>query len=165
MKRVTLVTFLAATGNLASALYPDPSTLWEIPALDASDSLYAGLQQISLVKNTLIHNGSLSSRTYSHHASAEYFDGRIWIGFSSGLIDEDQNGQQAWVTSAVKGMRGEWEWGRTFVSATSALLSNQTSEANYTYWCDNLVSRLSAISFFNLIFVRSCNEPCSRTGL
>ncbi|KAF9047157.1 hypothetical protein BDZ89DRAFT_1127202 [Hymenopellis radicata] len=130
--------FFSVTYVLAA--FPDPKTLWRFGELNASDTLYAGIPVLEDVTHVLIHNASLTGRTYSHHAAIEYFDGDIWVAWSSGLIDEDQNGQQSWVVKGSK-HRGtaDWSFDRPRVVVGSALLPNQTSEANYTYWCNNMI--------------------------
>lgn len=130
--------FFSVTNVLAA--FPDPKTLWTFGELNTSDTLYAGIPMLEDVTHVLVHNGSLTGRTYSHHAAIEYFDGDIWVEWSSGLIDEDQNGQQSWV---ARGRRrngtADWSFDKPRVVVGSALLPNQTSEANYTYWCNEMV--------------------------
>lgn len=122
--------------------FPDPNTLWKLPPLNESDVLNAGLKTISNVKHTLLYNGSAVGRTYSHHAFVDYFDGRLWAGWSTALNDEDSMGQDGRVMSAVK-VEDKWAWPKEggSVVAVGGLLPNQTQygEQNYTFWCNKLV--------------------------
>jgi hypothetical protein len=130
----------SASGHDTQTGFPNPQTLWNFGQLNASDVLYAGIPVLEEVEHVLVHNASLSGRTYSHHAIVEYFHDQLWVGWSSGLIDEDQNGQQSWAARGVlQKHSNEWHFDKPLVVVESALLPNQTSEANYTYWCDNLV--------------------------
>lgn len=137
---------LSAVTTVAQAAFPDPQTLWKGPALNASDALYAGLQQIPGVKHIQVYDGSTVGRTYAHHAIVENFGGRLFAAWSSALNDEDSMGQQVWVNTAERTNNGvDWTWGTPMVAVRSALLANQTSlgERNYTFWCSSLVRNVS----------------------
>ena len=120
---------------------PDPKTLYtSTTKLNATDTVMAGLPLVPGVTHVQLHSGSAKERTYAHHAITEYIDKTLYVAWSSGKIDEDQMGQQSWVAKGALQSNGSWTFGSPRVVLPSALLSNQTSEANYTYWCSNDVS-------------------------
>ncbi|KAK7059121.1 hypothetical protein VNI00_001747 [Paramarasmius palmivorus] len=123
---------------------PDPKFLWAYPGkLNPNDTVNAGLPTLSNVQHILVHDASTTGRTYAHHASVEYFNDTLYLGFSSGKVDEDQNGQQSWVvTGKLSG--SSWTFSKPRIVVGSALLPNQTSEQDYTYWCSrNIAQRAS----------------------
>ena len=84
--------------------------------------------------NKLIYNGSHVGRTYAHHphlhASA---DGRtVYLIHSTAAVDEDQMGEETWTSISHDGGRS-WSTSRQLLPA--ALLPNQTSPGNFSYWC------------------------------
>lgn len=141
------VLFTPLLGGLLGALAldpPDPKSLWTYNGtLDPEDPFNAGFALLDGVQHVLVHNGSASGRTYAHHAITEYISGTLYLAWSSGLIDEDQNGQQTWVVQgSLSNETTEWIFGEPRVVVGSALLANQSEEANYTYWCENDVGTL-----------------------
>ncbi|KIY71891.1 hypothetical protein CYLTODRAFT_418434 [Cylindrobasidium torrendii FP15055 ss-10] len=145
-RTVILAVSLGSLLSVSGLGTPEPTTLWTYNGiLNPDDPLNAGIETLAGVQNLLVHNGSASGRSYAHHAIAEYISGTLYLAWSSGLIDEDQNGQQTWIAQgSLSNEMSEWSFGEPRVVVGSALLTNQSEEANYTYWCDNnIVQRAS----------------------
>ncbi|KAH7090103.1 hypothetical protein BKA62DRAFT_835106 [Auriculariales sp. MPI-PUGE-AT-0066] len=133
---------LAQVGIVLALSTPDPLTLYTSPTtLNASDTVLAGLPVLPGVSHIQVHSGSGSGRTYAHHAITEYIDSTLYVAWSSGMIDEDQMGQQSWIAKGTKASNGTWTFTSPRVVFSSALLSNQTAEQNYTYWCSNDITQ------------------------
>ncbi|KAF2029367.1 hypothetical protein EK21DRAFT_67770 [Setomelanomma holmii] len=116
---------------------PAPGSYWQVsPPINYSDPIFAGWPQLKVDVEALVYNGTQVGRTYSHHPEL-YHDGkRVFLMYSTSPLDEDATGQESWLSISTDG-GSTWSPGYSILPA--ALLPNQTSAANYSYWCDNRI--------------------------
>lgn len=116
---------------------PSPDQYWKVtPPIDYTDPIYAGWPQLKVDAEVLVYKGTEVNRTYAHHPEL-YHDGkRTYLMYSTAPIDEDSTGQDAWLSTSTD---GGFTWSKGSSILPDALLPNQTSPANYTYWCDNRI--------------------------
>ncbi|KAK7211345.1 hypothetical protein V2G26_018523 [Clonostachys chloroleuca] len=146
-----VATLIGFSASLAIAIPPDPSTLWQVqPDLDYSDTLYAGWDQIPVIKEVEIYNGVKEGRTYAHHPELFALDDNVYLIHSSAPIDEDSMGQDVWISTSKD---GGMTWGPGSSLFPAALLPNQTdAHHNYTYYCNIKAAQRAwqALSFVHL---------------
>jgi hypothetical protein len=135
---MSIVLPLLATPSAAAP--PDPSNLWQVvPEIDYTDPLYAGWDQIPVIKETEVYNGVTEKRTYAHHPELFAIGDKVYLIFSSAPIDEDSMGQDVWISTSDD---GGLTWAPSYSLLPAALLPNQTDNAhNYTYWCDRGIAQ------------------------
>ncbi|KAH7098406.1 hypothetical protein BKA62DRAFT_660715 [Auriculariales sp. MPI-PUGE-AT-0066] len=139
--------FLAfAFGGVIAALQPpDPMSLYtSTTPLDPNDPIMAGLPLLPNVTHLQVHGGYDVGRTYAHHAITEFFDDTLYVAWSSGSVDEDQMGQQSWFVKGQLASNWKLDVHSSRLMLPSALLSNQTVELNYTYWCQQDIAQRAA---------------------
>ncbi|KAH8648484.1 hypothetical protein BX600DRAFT_484243 [Xylariales sp. PMI_506] len=126
---------LLAAAPLAVFAEPANSTdFWQVePPIDYNDTLYAGWDQLKVVKEVEVFTGVLENRTYNHHPALFYLDGTVFLAHSSAPIDEDSMGQDVRVAASKDGGL-TWTQSQTVVPA--AMLPNQTQAMNFSYWCN-----------------------------
>lgn len=125
------------TSAVSAQVFPSPDQYWKVsPPINYSDPIYAGWPQLKVAAEVLVYKGTEVNRTYAHHPEL-YHDGkRTFLMYSTAPIDEDSIGQDAWLSTSTD---GGFTWSKGYSILPDALLPNQTSPANYTYWCDNRI--------------------------
>jgi len=126
--------------SITAATYHDvaPVTkLWNVtPAIDPSDTLYAGWNQIQNVTNIEVYNGISLNRTYAHHPIL-YSRGsggkQVYLIHTSSVLDEDTLGQNAWFSMSQD---GGYTWTEDRPILPPAILPNQTATETFKHWCD-----------------------------
>ncbi|KAK9412877.1 putative Sialidase domain-containing protein [Seiridium unicorne] len=132
------ITFLAATSS-AQSILPNFTNFWDVsPPLDYNDTLYAGWSQLPALAEVEVYNGVDTNRTYAHHPEIYARNNSVYLIHSSGLVDEDSMGQNVWLTTSTD---GGFTWTPSMEILPSALLPNQTSELNFSYWCNEGVQQ------------------------
>lgn len=148
---LAFIAAVASVGTLVSAAPPDPQTLWQVtPEIDYSDPLYAGWDQIPVVKEIEVYNGVAENRTYAHHPELFAIGDKVYLIFSSAPVDEDSHGQDVWISTSSD---GGLSWTPSYSLLPAAILPNQTdSLQNYKYWCDRGVAQRAwqALAFIHL---------------
>ncbi|RDW75879.1 hypothetical protein BP5796_06700 [Coleophoma crateriformis] len=135
MLRFSCFLFLLSLSGGFALLPPDK--YWQVtPALNYSDALYAGWEQIPFEKEVLVYNGSAIGRTYAHHPALLAVGETVYIVHSSAVIDEDSMGMELW--GAVS-HDGGYTWTPSSSILPAALLPNQTNVANFSYWCNEAI--------------------------
>ncbi|KAI0134312.1 hypothetical protein BJ170DRAFT_609371 [Xylariales sp. AK1849] len=113
---------------------PNFTDFWNVsPPLDYNDTLNAGWSQLPTLSQTEVYNGIAANRTYAHHPEIYARNNSVYLIHSSALIDEDSMGQNIWLTRSSD---GGFTWTPSMEILPSALLPNQTSELNFSYWCN-----------------------------
>lgn len=137
LEGASLLFLLAISPRNVLASIPSPDSYWQVtPPLNYSDVLYAGWDQIPVEKEVLIYNGSLLNRTYTHHPQL-YADGStVYLVHSSAVIDEDSMGMELWGSISLDSGH-TWTPSQSLLPAS--LLPNQTSVANFSYWCNEAI--------------------------
>ncbi|RYP10817.1 hypothetical protein DL764_000439 [Monosporascus ibericus] len=114
-----------------------PGEYWQVsPPINYSDPIYAGWPQLKVDKEVVVYRGTDVGRTYAHHPELYYDGHRVYLQYSSAPIDEDSTGQESWLTTSVD---GGYTWSPSVSILPEALLPNQTTAANYSYWCDHRI--------------------------
>ncbi|KAF1973959.1 hypothetical protein BU23DRAFT_553634 [Bimuria novae-zelandiae CBS 107.79] len=132
-----VVLALLSTLSLTLADDPPPNSYWQVsPPINYSDPLYAGWPQLRTEAEVLVYKGTEFNRTYAHHPELHYDGSRTFLQYSTSPIDEDATGQEAWLSTSTD---GGFTWSKGYSILPAALLPNQTSVANYSYWCDNRI--------------------------
>lgn len=134
---VFLATVTASIIGVSAFAPPSPENYWQVsPPINYSDTLYAGWPQLKVSAEVMVYKGTEENRTYAHHPEL-YHDGkRTYLQYSTSPIDEDSTGQESWLSTSTD---GGLTWSKGYSILPAALLPNQTSAANYTYWCDNRI--------------------------
>ncbi|RBQ84444.1 hypothetical protein VDGD_09860 [Verticillium dahliae] len=134
-----LLGFILGLAGLARPDPPPPMSLWQVkPYLDYDDQLYAGWDQIKVVKEVEVYNGQAENRTYAHHPELYAIGDKVFLIYSSAPVDEDSMGQDVWLsTSDDAGLT--WTPGTSIMPA--ALLPNQTELHNFKWWCDRGITQ------------------------
>lgn len=117
---------------------PAPDSYWKVtPPIDVNDVLYAGQPQLPK-RDILIYNASQVGRTYAHHTMLLAEGRTIYLIHSTAAVDEDQMGEEPWVSVSNDG-GSTWTQSRSLLP--TALLPNQTTigPANNTFWCSNKI--------------------------
>ena len=104
--------------------------LWDVPAIDPTNNATGGYSSI-ISTQIEIYNGLKVGRTYAHNPLLLLVNDTVVAVYSSGLSDEDSQGQQVWGSVSHD---GGYNWLDPVQIMDSALLPNQTSEKNFTYW-------------------------------
>lgn len=129
---ISAVTFCILS-SCVSGYPPAPDSYWQVsPPINENDTLYAGWKQIP-EEHIIIYNGSEVGRTYAHHPSLYVVGNIVYLIHSSSPVDEDQMGEEVWAATSLDGGK---TWGPSRMLLPEALLPNQTSALNFTYWCD-----------------------------
>ncbi|KAI0148683.1 hypothetical protein GGR57DRAFT_515062 [Xylariaceae sp. FL1272] len=133
----TLFCFTAVASSSWPAVLATPpagNTIWQVkPSLNYTDKLYAGWSQVPIVKETAVYVGVTENRTYAHHPILFATNGTTFLSFSSALIDEDSMGQDVRLTTSPD---GGLTWSANSIILPAALLPNQTSVQNFSYYCN-----------------------------
>ena len=144
----------AAFGGFASIVFaapPDPMQLWQVtPEIDYTDPLFAGWDQIPVLKEVEIYNGVTENRTYAHHPELFAIGDKVYLIFSSAPVDEDSHGQDVWISTSDD---GGMNWTPSYSLLPAAILPNQTDDLQtYKYWCDRGIAQRAwqALAFIHL---------------
>lgn len=79
---------------------------------------------------------SSNNHQYAHHPALLAVNQTVYIIHSSSVIDEDMLGQEIWGSISHD---GGVTWAESHPILPAALLPNQTSVANFSYWCNEAI--------------------------
>jgi hypothetical protein len=116
---------------------PVAGAYWQVnPPIRYNDTLYAGWDQLDVVKEVEVYSGRSVNRTYAHHPEILSHGDTVYLIHSSAPIDEDSMGQDVWITVSHD---GGFTWSPSSSIIPAALLPNQTDTRNFTYWCNSQI--------------------------